>query len=66
VPEKRTTAQVRSEIAAEREALVGNIRGLRQDVARVLPYALGTALALAVITKSKTARTALKILWWLR
>jgi len=66
MPEKRTTAQVRGEIAAEREALVGDIGALRHDVAGVLPYAIGTALALAVITKSKTARAALKILWWLR
>ncbi len=66
MPEKRTTAQVRTEIAAEREALVGDIHGLREDVAKVLPFAIGTALVLAVITRSKTARTALKILWWLR
>jgi hypothetical protein len=66
MPEKRTTAQVRTEIAAEREALVGDIRGLRRDVAGVLPYALGAALALAVITRSKTARLALRVLWWLR
>ena len=66
MPEKRTTAQVRSEITAEREALIADIHGLRQDVASVLPYAIGTALALAVITRSKTARSALKILWWLR
>ena len=64
--EKRTTAQVREEIAAEREALIGDIRGLRQDVTGVLPYAIGTALALAILTRSKTARTALKILWWLK
>ncbi|MGH3017390.1 MAG: hypothetical protein ACRDLU_03340 [Gaiellaceae bacterium] len=66
MPEKRTTAQVRNEIAAQREALVGDIRGFRQDVAGVLPYAIGTALALAILTRSKTARTALRILWWLR
>ena len=53
-------------MAAEREALVGDIHGLRQDVANVLPFAIGTALALAVITRSKTARGALKILWWLK
>jgi hypothetical protein len=66
VPEKRTTAQVRAEMAAERQALVGEIHGLRQDVASVLPFAIGTAVALAIITRSKTARTALKILWWLK
>ena len=66
MPEKRTTAQVHTEIAAEREALVGDIRGLRHDAAGVLPYAIGTALALAILTRSKTARTALKLLWWLR
>jgi hypothetical protein len=32
----------------------------------VLPFAIGTALAVAVLTKSKTARSALKVLWWLR
>jgi len=63
---KRTTEQVRTEIGAEREALVRDIGALRQEVAGVLPYAIGTALALAVLTKSKTARTALKVLWWLR
>ena len=66
MPEKRTTAQVRTEIAAEREALVGDIHAFRQDVAKVLPFAIGTALVLAVVTRSKTARTALKILWWLK
>jgi hypothetical protein len=63
---KRTTELVRAEIAAEREALVGEIHGLRQDAATVLPYAIGTAVAVAVLTKSKTARSALKVLWWLR
>jgi hypothetical protein len=63
---KRTTEQVRAEIAAEREALVGEIHGLRQDAASVLPFAIGTALAVAVLTKSKTARSVLKVLWWLR
>jgi hypothetical protein len=66
MPEKRTTAQVRTEIGAEREALVGEIHGLRQDVATVLPFAIGAAVVFAVITRSKTARTALKILWWLK
>ena len=63
---KRTTEQLRAEIGAEREALISDIHGLRADVAKVLPFAIGTALALAVITRSKTARAALKILWWLR
>ena len=63
---KRTTEQVRAEMAAEREALIGEIGALRQDVAKMLPFALGTALVLAIVTRSKTARTALKILWWLR
>ena len=62
----RSTEQVRTEIAAEREALVGEIGALRQDVASALPYALGAALLLAVLTRSKTARMALRILWWLR
>ena len=63
---KRTTQQVRAELAAEREALVKDIGGLRQDVASVLPFAIGTALAVAVLTRSKTARSVLKVLWWLR
>lgn len=63
---KRTTAQVRQEITTERDALVGEIRALRGDVAGVLPFAIGTALAVAVLTKSKTARRTLKVLWWLR
>jgi hypothetical protein len=62
----RTTEHVRADIAAEREALVGEIGALRQDLASVLPYALGTALLLAILTRSKTARMALRILWWLR
>lgn len=63
---KRTTADVRSDIEREREALVGEVHGLRQDVSSVLPYAIGAALAAAIVTRSKTARTALKVLWWLR
>jgi hypothetical protein len=66
MPEKRTTAQVRAEIAAEREALVADIRGMRQDVAGVLPYAIGTAVVVAILTRSKTARSVLRILWWLK
>ena len=66
MPEKRTKQTVRADIAAEREALVGEIQGLRHDSARVLPYAIGAALAVAVLTKSKTARRTLKVLWWLR
>jgi hypothetical protein len=63
---KRTTEQVRTEIAAERKALVDEIQALRGDVATLLPYAIGTALAVAVLTKSKTARRTLKVLWWLK
>ena len=66
MPKKRTTENVRAEIGAEREALVAEIHGLRQDVATVLPYAIGTALVMALVTRSKTARTALRMLWWLR
>ncbi len=66
MPEKRTKEHVRTEIAAERKALVGEIQALRHDAAGVLPYAIGTALAVAVLTKSKTARRTLKVLWWLR
>jgi hypothetical protein len=66
VPEKRTKETVRAEIAAERKALVGEIQALRHDSASVLPYAVGAALAIAILTKSKTARTTLKVLWWLR
>lgn len=63
---KRTNADIRSDIDRERSALVGEIQGLRQDVAGVLPYAIGAALAAAFVTRSKSARTALKVLWWLR
>jgi hypothetical protein len=63
---KRTTADVRADIDRERDALVKEIHGLRQDVASVLPFAIGAALVAAVVTRSKTARTALKLLWWLR
>jgi hypothetical protein len=63
---KRTTADIRSDIDRERDALVGEIHGVRKDVAGVLPYAIGAALGVAVLTRSKTARTALKVLWWLR
>ncbi len=66
MPDKRTTAHVRADIETERSAVIGEIHGLRQGVTSVLPFAVGTALALAVITRSKTARAALKILWWLR
>ena len=62
----RSTGQVRAEIAAERQALVDEVAALRQDVAKMLPFALGAALVLAIVTRSKTARTALRILWWLR
>jgi hypothetical protein len=63
---KRTREQVLAEIDVERDRLVGDIRALRGDVAGVLPYAIGTALAVAVLTRSKVARRTLKILWWLR
>jgi hypothetical protein len=63
---ERTKEQVRAEIAAEREALVRDIGGLRQNVASILPFAIGAALLAALVTRSKVARTALKLLWWLR
>jgi hypothetical protein len=63
---KRTKEQVRAEIGTEREALVRNIHALRMDVARVLPFAIGAALVATLVTRSKVARTALKLLWWLR
>lgn len=63
---ERTIEQVRSEIDAERRLLVDDIAVLRQDMKRVLPLAIGAALALAVLTRSKSALRAFKVLWWLR
>ena len=60
----RSTEQVRTEIAAERGELAGEIGALRQVVACVLRYAIGEAMFLAVLSGSNTARFAIIILWW--
>jgi hypothetical protein len=63
---ERTIEQVRSEIEAERRLLVDDVAVLREDLKRVLPLAIGAALALAVLTHGKNAQRAIKVLWWLR
>ncbi len=63
---ERTIEEVRSEIDAERRLLVDDVTILREDLKRVLPLAIGAAVALAVVTRSKSARRAIKLLWWLR
>jgi hypothetical protein len=63
---ERTIEQIRSEIELERRLLVDDVAALREDIKRVLPLAIGAAFALAVLTRSKNAQRAIKVLWWLR
>lgn len=63
---ERTIELVRSEIEAERRLLVDDVAVLRADLKRVLPLAIGAALALAVLTHGKNVQRAIKVLWWLR
>ena len=62
----RTQAEIRLEIAAERERLVDDVSELRREVRTAVPVAIVAVVALAVVTKSAGLTRAAKQLWKFR
>jgi hypothetical protein len=62
----RSEAEIRLEIAAERQRLVDDVAELRRDVRTAIPVAIAAVVALAVVTRSAGSTRAAKQLWKFR
>jgi hypothetical protein len=62
----RSEAEIRQEIAAERQRLVDDVAALRRDVRTAIPVAIAAVVALAVVTRSAGLTRAAKQLWKFR
>jgi hypothetical protein len=62
----RSEAQIRTEIAAERQRLVDDVAELRREARSAIPAAIAVLVALAVVTRGRGLTRAAKLLWKLR
>ena len=61
--ESRGTAEIRAEIAAERQRLDADLRALRAEIRSLVPL-VGAGLAVvALVTFRKQARAGLSMIW---
>jgi hypothetical protein len=61
--EKRGTADIRKEIAAERQRLDDELNALKGDVRSLVPLAAAGLAVVALVTFRKSARTGLRLMW---
>ena len=59
----RSVEEIRLEIASERQALATDLDALHDEVRSIVPVALGTAIAVALLLRQKRLRSGVKILW---
>ena len=59
----RPVEEIRLEIAAERQGLANDLDALNDEVRTVVPVAVGTLIAVALLTRKKRLITGLKLLW---
>ena len=59
----RPVEEIRLEIAAERQGLANDLDGLNDEVRTVVPVAVGTLIAVALLTRKKRLMSGLKLLW---
>ena len=63
---ERTVEQIRTELAAERRGLAGELDVLHGELRSVVPVALLGVIALALVSRESRLRTAVKLLWKIR
>ena len=61
--EKRGTADIRKEIAAERQRLDDDLNALKGEVRSLVPLAAAGLAVVALVTFRKSARTGLRLMW---
>ena len=59
----RPVEEIRLEIAAERQGLANDLDALNDEVRTVVPVAVGTLIAVALLTRKKRLMSGLKLLW---
>jgi hypothetical protein len=62
----RNEAEIRVEIAAERQRLVDDVTELRKEARSAIPIAIAAVVGLAVVTRRSGLTRAAKLLWKLR
>ena len=61
--EKRGTAEIRKEIAAERQRLDNELNELKGEVRSLVPLAAAGLAVVALVTFRKSARSGLRLMW---
>lgn len=61
--EKRGTAEIRKEIAAERQRLDSDLNELKGEVRSLVPLAAAGLAVVALVTFRKSARSGLRLMW---
>jgi hypothetical protein len=61
--EKRGTAEIRTEIAAERQRLDNDLDELKGEVRSLVPLAAAGLAVVALVTFRKSARSGLRLMW---
>jgi hypothetical protein len=61
--EKRGTAEIRTEIAAERQRLDNDLNELKGEVRSLVPLAAAGLAVVALVTFRKSARSGLRLMW---
>jgi hypothetical protein len=61
--EKRGTAEIRTEIAAERQRLDDDLNKLKGEVRSLVPLAAAGLAVVALVTFRKSARSGLRLMW---
>ena len=59
----RSVEEIRLEIASERQALATDLDALHDEVRSIVPFAVGTLIAVALLAQQKRLRSGVKILW---
>ena len=60
---ERSVEEIRLELASERRALATDLDALHDEVRSIVPVALGTLIAAALLLRQKRLRSGVKILW---
>jgi len=59
----RPVEEIRLEIASERQALAADLDALHNEVRSVVPVAVATLIAVALLSRQKRLRSGVKLLW---
>jgi hypothetical protein len=59
----RPVEEIRLEIASERQALAADLDALHDEVRSVVPVAVATLIAVALLSRQKRLRSGVKLLW---